>query len=44
MRPERKLALVTRGAVAARDFLRGFDWPRDREVHAHLIEAARATC
>jgi NTE family protein len=42
MSPEQKLALFTRGAVAAGDFLRSFDWPRYKEVRAHLIKAARA--
>lgn len=42
MSPAQKLALFTRGAAAAGRFLQGFDWPRYKEVRAHLARAARA--
>lgn len=42
MSPAQKLALFTRGAVAAGKFLGEFDWPRYKEVRAHLTKAARA--
>ena len=42
VKPAQKLALFTRGAAAAGQFLQGFDWPRYKEVRAHLARVARA--
>ena len=42
MKPAQKLSLFTRGAAAAGQFLQGFDWPRYKNLRAHLAKAARA--